>query len=229
MANDKYVPPQFKQKAFTCPFCNVYAYFQWNDLNYVEDDPDPKYNKMYYSGAFIAKCGHCRKATFWLEDKALMLWPQYVSAAPLPNPDMPEDIKIDYLEARSISITSPRGAAALLRLCIQKLCKHLGESGKNINKDIGELVKKGLPIAIQKALDIVRVTGNNAVHPGKMQLQEDSETVTLLFKLLNLIVQDRISQPKEIEEVYGKLPEKAVEGVRKRDGNVINYPERNRD
>ncbi|HDP99983.1 MAG TPA: DUF4145 domain-containing protein [bacterium] len=151
-----------------------------------------------------------------------MVWPQDISAAPLPNPDMPEDISKDYLEARSIATISARGAAALLRLCIQKLCAHLGESGKNINADIGNLVKKGLPVRIQQALDIVRVTGNNAVHPGEMQLHEDAKTVTLLFELLNLIVENQISQPKAIEELYGRLPEGAVEAVKKRDGDANN-------
>ena len=147
-----------------------------------------------------------------------MIWPQDISTAPLPNPDMPEEILSDYTEARSIVSLSPRGAAALLRLSIQKLCKHLNEKGENINDDIGSLVEKGLPVRIQQALDIVRVTGNNAVHPGEMQLQEDRETVSSLFELVNMIVENQISQPKAVDNLYGKLPPNAVEAIKKRDG-----------
>jgi hypothetical protein len=214
MAHDKYTAPAFNLKAFTCPFCDVYSNFFWQPLK-IQGHPEE-------SGVRYAFCSHCQKPTVWMDAKHAMIWPQDVSAAPLPNPDMPADIQKDYTEARSICGKSARGAAALLRLSIQKLCKQLGESGENINADIGNLVKKGLPIQIQQALDIVRVTGNNAVHPGEMQLQEDLKTVALLFQLVNLIVENQISQPKAVQELYSTLPQGAVEAIKKRDGNANN-------
>jgi Domain of unknown function (DUF4145) len=161
----KYESPEYKKAAFTCPHCDVYASFEWIETEHVihfgiEYGTQP-------TGLHIATCAHCKEHVIWFnhKDKAYMLWPFGITNAPLPHEDMPEDVKADYLEARNISSLSPRGAAALLRLSIQKLCKHLGESGENINNDIGALVKKGLPIQIQQALDVVRITGNNAVHP----------------------------------------------------------------
>ncbi|MFD2538446.1 DUF4145 domain-containing protein [Sphingobacterium chuzhouense] len=146
-----------------------------------------------------------------------MIYP-FSGVAPLPNMDMPEDIIEDFQEARNIVELSPRGAVALLRLIIQKLCIHLGEKGDNINSDISNLVKKGLPEKMQKALDSVRVVGNNAVHPGKIDLKDDRETAYKLFHFVNIIAELLISQPKQIDEFYNfKIPEKSREAIKERD------------
>ncbi|MBY3416768.1 DUF4145 domain-containing protein [Rhizobium laguerreae] len=137
--------------------------------------------------------------------------------APLPNADLPPEIKADYIEASSILNLSPRGAAALIRLCIQKLCKELGEKGKDINVDVGELVKKGLSVKVQQALDAVRVIGNSAVHPGKIDLTDDRLTAETLFRLLNVIAEKMISEPKHIDEIYASLPDTALAAIEKRD------------
>jgi hypothetical protein len=104
-----------------------------------------------------------------------------------------------------------------LRLALQKICKHLGEPGKNINEDIGSLVKRGLNPSIQRALDVLRITGNNALHPGELDVRDDRILVGKLFALLNVIVQQMITQPREIEELWGQMPDGAREAVQKRD------------
>ncbi len=134
------------------------------------------------------------------------------------NSDLPDELKRDYEEARTILSLSPRGAAALLRLCIQKLCAKLGERGKNIDDDIACLVKKGLDPRVQKALDVVRVVGNNAVHPGQMDLSDDRATAEKLFGLVNLVTEIMITQPKHIDEMYKQLPEASLKAIEKRDG-----------
>jgi hypothetical protein len=130
---------------------------------------------------------------------------------------MPDEVKKLYEEAASINSRSSRGAAALLRLSVQVLCQHLGKPGKNLNDDIAALVDDGLPERIKKSLDIVRVTGNNAVHPGQIEFDENPQVVKNLFKLLNLIVNDRISEPRKIDEIYDGLPQKSREQIEKRD------------
>lgn len=132
--------------------------------------------------------------------------------------DLPEDCQADYEEAREIVNLSPRGAVALLRLCLQKLMPHLGEAGKNINEDIKSLVAKGLSPVVQQALDVCRVVGNNAVHPGELNIQDTPEIAQQLFKMINFIVEDRISKPKQIQALFNQLPQGAVEAIAKRDG-----------
>ena len=141
------------------------------------------------------------------------------SEAPVPPPhsDLPNSCIAEYNEARDIVARSPRAAAALLRLCLQKLMIELKEKGKNINDDIGSLVQKGLPVEVQQALDYCRVIGNNAVHPGEIELTDNAEISHSLFEMLNFIVDDRISRPKKVTNLYNTLPKGAIEAVEKRD------------
>lgn len=135
-----------------------------------------------------------------------------------PNEDLDQDIKDDYLEARSIVNKSPRGAAALLRLALQKLCKQLGEPGTNINTDIASLVKKGLRPSIQQALDIIRVTGNESVHPGTLDMKDNRDVALEMFKLINLIAEVMITEPKRIDALYGTIvPEDKQKAIEVRD------------
>lgn len=159
-------------------------------------------------------CAHCEAWTFWYRGK--MVVPSEAPVEPA-HPDLPEDCRVDYTEARDIFSRSPRAAAALLRLCIQKLLPHLGEVGKNINEDIKALVSKGLPPLIQKALDYCRVVGNNAVHPGELDLNDTPEIASKLFQMINFIVEDRITRPKEVEALYQELPVDARTAIDKRD------------
>jgi inactivated superfamily I helicase len=103
-------------------------------------------------------------------------------------------------------------------LAIQKLCKHLGQSGANINDDIKALVTNGLDVRVQRALDAVRVIGNEAVHPGQLDLRDDRSTAESLFRLLNLIVEKTISEPKHVDEVYALIPQSKRDAIAKRDG-----------
>ena len=162
----------------------------------------------------LSGCFHCRKLAIWVHDS--LIYPATLSG-PAPNPDLPDDIAKDYREASSILALSPRGAAALLRLCVQKLCLHLGLPGKNIDSDIAELVSRGLDPRIQKALDVVRVTGNHAVHPGKMNVADDPDIAHRLFNLVNLIAERMVSYPKHVDEAYDALPQGAREAIEKRD------------
>ena len=166
------------------------------------------------------KAGRCDQNTIWAPgpDKTWVLVYPDTGGAPPPNNDLPDEVKADYREAASILNRSPRGAAALLRLAVQRLCKHLGQPGENINNDIKALVKNGLSPVVQQAMDTVRITGNGAVHPGEINLNDDGELALNLFSFVNLIAEHQITGPRILEEMYGRLPESKRAEVKRRDG-----------
>jgi len=173
--NEEYIAPSLLSNGFNCPYCNAFSHQIWyENINASKKSSTGGYS--HYQGTLeelnLCVCDKCEEISIWLNDK--MIYPKS-SIASLPIDDMPEDVKEDFLEARNIVNDSPRGSAALLRLGLQKLMLHLGEKGENINQDIGNLVKKGLPVSIQQAADLLRVIGNEAVHPGELDLKDDKK------------------------------------------------------
>lgn len=232
-------PPELFKTSFNCPYCSAFAKQEWfwaacspimqrfviehGDSWRCEaaNSPPPSVGDVLSGGGTrriqcidFSKCSHCENISVWHGDELVLPKTQI---APTANPDMPEDVTVDYNEATSILVASPRGAAALLRLALQKLCKHLGEPGKHIDTDIKSLVAKGLDVRVQQALDSLRVIGNEAVHPGTLDLKDDRRTATTLFHLLNLVVDKMISEPKHVQSVYDMLPESKRKGIEKRD------------
>lgn len=196
----------FDEERFHCILCGVFSKQTWGWLYFTGNNKLSKFKWSY--------CEHCKQMCYWYDGQMIV-----PSEAPVPPPhqDLPDSCLPEYHEARDIVARSPRAAAALLRLCIQKLLVELGESGKNINDDIGALVKKGLPVQVQRALDFCRVIGNNAVHPGEIMINDSPEIAHNLFNMINYIIEDRISRPRQIEDLYCQLPEGARKAIEERD------------
>ena len=110
-------------------------------LVFLNEEENAPYCKHHVYNLFLSKCYNCGKLAVWVHDS--LLFPAKRFGAN-PNGDLPKEIIADYEEARSIVSLSPRGASALLRLSIQKLCKHLGGTGKNLDDDIAALVSSEL-------------------------------------------------------------------------------------
>lgn len=217
--------PRNGARAFRCPHCHALASMAWkvhgtvNNLGLLRE----------------ARCAACQGFSVWLlapppgrrgfkegeQDsvEGRMIWPLDVGGAPPASSDMPDDVADLYREAATVYGLSPRSSAALLRLALQVLLGHLGLPGRNINQDIAALVEQGLPVRVQQAMDTLRIVGNNAVHPGQIDLGEGAQAAIALFNLLNLVVEDRISTPRRVQELYDTLPAGALAAVERRDAD----------
>lgn len=208
--NTLYTAPSFQLDGFHCPLCNTFSHQEFSST--VRQSQMGDY--IHVEGLYVAYCSKCHEYSVWVNEN--MVYPKATGVA-LPNADLDDDIKTDYLEAASIVQESPRGAAALLRLALQKLCVQLGQRGRNINDDIAALVKKGLSPTIQQSLDFVRVVGNNAVHPGELDIRDNKIVAATLFDLINLIANAMISHPKEVDKLYKTLPKDSRRAIIGRD------------
>ena len=210
-SNIPYQAPNYGLDGFNCPLCHAYSTMRWahgqarlwdnNSLDGVND-------------VDFARCGRCSQWSVWQQED--MIFPKNISVDD-PNDDLPEAVKKDYLEAALILQDSPRGSAALLRLAMQKLCNSLIEGKGDLNTKIGTLVINGLDSKVQKALDAVRVIGNEAVHPGQIDLNDSPQIASQLFKLVNLIGQRMITEPAEVDAIYDALPQDKKDGIDARD------------
>lgn len=201
-------------QAFVCSHCGVYAAQFWSAMA-VHRPKDPA--RKAFGSWRVSFCLHCGKQAVWNGEARI---DPVGGRSPLPHADMPEALREDFEEARAIADLSPRGAASLLRLCVQKLCVELGQPGKKLDDDIAALVTKGLDERIQKALDIVRVIGNNAVHPGELDVSARPEDVTATFGLINEIIDELIAKPKRLDQLYNSLPDGALQSIEKRNARA---------
>lgn len=203
-----------KKPQIFCPYCHVFSQMDVHDYYFDQDLIGNQFGPEIINQLEIRRCSNCGGKFFY--ENGHLLYPEPASITP--EPAMPEDVKAIYIEASSIYHRSPRAACALLRLAIERLCDDLDAKGNNLDSKISNLVKRGLSEDVQRALDFVRVIGNNAVHPGKIEYDIDNEqTANMLFKLLNIIVQRLISQPATINALYEALPDGIRASVIQRD------------
>lgn len=207
----KYVAPAAGEWEMTCPMCETLVRQHWRKV--FIDAPNDAHQLLEH--VRYCRCGACEAESWWVND--LMVSPRTGIALP-PQADMPDDVKDLYEEARTVADLSPRSAAALLRTALETLTReHLGLKA-GLNDAIAELVRQGrLDAELQRAMDLLRVTGNGAVHPSELQLDDSLPEAEALFELLNLIVERLVSVPKRIERLYNDLPETRRQQIDARD------------
>jgi hypothetical protein len=179
-----------EQMARGRPFLEVHREFRNRDVQNVS----------------ISYCFHCNEMCLWVYDQ--LVWPRR-AGDPEPKLHAPPNVRRECEGATQTLEASPRGAAAVLRLTIEKLCKELGVSGESVKDDIAFFVREDVDARVQKVLDAARIIESNAVPPGQIGLGDDRATAETLSGLVNLICEKMIMEPRHLQAVYTKLREGA--------------------
>ena len=205
--------PGEKKNAYICPHCNTMAQQLWVYLNSEETNVGISFREgdfdMYQGeNCAISTCVNCKKNLIWVNGEIDMPIKHIdEEMCPPANFDMPNDVKDIYNQARIVGEDSPVSAVILLRKALELLLKnHLVTEGKNLADRIDFLINSGvLPSNILVGMDMLRVTGNDAVHEEIIDF-DDGETAGVLFYLFNIIIDRTITETKKIEKMHGKLP-----------------------
>src|SRR5262245_2484789 len=151
----------------------------------------------------ISYCFNCNEICLWVVDQ--MVWPRCASG-PEPKLHASPDVRPKTEEASHTLDASPRGAAALLRLATEKLCKELGDSDESSRPKITPLFQDEVDARVQKVLDAMRIIESNAIPPDDVGVGDDSRaTAETLSGLVNLVCEKMIIEPRQLQALYAKV------------------------
>src|ERR1700716_2332737 len=111
---------------------------------------------------------------------------------------------------------SPRGAAALLRVATEKLCKELGDSEQGPRPTITPLLQEEVDARVLKVLEAMRVIESNAMPSDHVSVRDDRATAETLSGLVNLICEKMMIEPRQLQALYTKVREGAQNGIEQR-------------
>lgn len=219
-----YIAPEWGKPSFNCPHCGAFA-GQWWETFFVLDQVNDELDAVGHSGS---KCHACKVRSIWRYwttddpwnpssppvERGELLWPTRSLAAVAP-PDTSPEVRELWNEAASIVEASPRAASALLRLALETLLSEAFEGAANLNAMIGAAKQDGLPQTVVKAMDVLRFSGNAAIH--EIRRQDTPETAAMLFMVLNRVIDRLVTEPRQIAELHDALPESVRDQIDRRD------------
>jgi Domain of unknown function (DUF4145) len=189
-----------------------------NNVLAYEYQEHPRNLKVKLLNLHVSRCYNCKGFTVWVRDR--LVFPIRGDEPPdiieadfrqveegiqelednVPESDEHvqasveevEEASEDFEEAAAILNKSPRGAAALIRICIQNMMPLLEQTGKNLDENISSLVRKGLEVEIQQAMDVLQVVRKSPLQTTEFDLKEENETVKKFFNSLERILERRM-------------------------------------
>ena len=94
-----------------------------------------------------------------------------------------------------------------MRLALEQLLQNINNNKLKLYENVNNLIASNIPEPLIKALTILRVNGNDIMHTGEIKIFENNQDVLYLFHLFNMIVEELITRPKKVKELYDKIPE----------------------
>ena len=223
--------PELDKASFNCPRCGSFAAQTWHQLIYRVktnifqarditetgdsiEGADSPYNQSFLSQWYMSQCASCSHMSVWRSDR--LIYPA-TSNLPLPSPDMPVEVVELYEEAREVYGVSPRAGAAMARATLEKLLKSLDPDAPKGTRLDGYIARVESKVSqpTWQLLTVIRHTGNKSLHiddePDDAVVfvlsDADAQVAPLMFEAINDVVQQLISHPKRVAELYARVPE----------------------
>ena len=161
-----------------------------NELTYqYQKHPQPL--KVRMANLHMSNCHGCNGFSLWVG--GVLVFPTKVDQTS-------ELVEEDVEEAAAILEKFPRGATALMRVCIQKLVPLLKENGKELNNYVSSLVHKGLEMEIQQAMEVLQVLRADPGQLSQLEAQADKETARRFLDSLKAVIERRMLPHNQDEE-----------------------------
>jgi hypothetical protein len=162
-----------------CPHCTTNFHDDWQEFTFVRSRGDSFY--VYFGNSLVkwsyrtAICSECKHVIIEIaphKDEKLiqdwrMVYPLGASRGPV-SPEVPIEIKNDYVEACEVLPLSAKASAALSRRCLQNILRREGYKvgSGDLAKEIDILLNdKAIPVKLRETIDAIRNFGNFSAHP----------------------------------------------------------------
>lgn len=158
------------------------------------------------------QCVSCGNYSIYYQGK--MIYP-IDSNVSNPNEDMPDNVKSVYYEAKIVLNISPKSACTLLRLALEMLLNELDMDGRTLNDKINNYCNDfDSNNRLIKAFHLVRIVGNEAVHPGTIDIDDNEDVARAMFEILNEIVDETITKKNKMDAIFEYLPEEKINSIK---------------
>lgn len=207
---------------YICPFCNQSMSLHNGTYSFRIIDFDGRYGKYsnnkddfpYLVKLEIFRCPICKEESIKVSGlgekvKGMYRW-LYPQSVAKKYPDyIPEQIRIDYMEATEIIELSPKASATLARRCLQGMIRDFWNVNNkdSLYQEI-EAIKDRVSPSTRRALDDIRQLGNIGAHMEQdidKIISIDPGEAEMLLKLIEHLIEEWYVARHDTEELMEEI------------------------